>query len=97
MFSATAVIFTRSENLQFLWWQVYRLGMRPDSMYNPYIKYAILTVLPVGVIVSIPARALLDPPNFHYLLWPLILAPILIYGTHRFWNYALKFYSSASS
>lgn len=97
MFSATAVIFTRSENLQFLWWQVYRLGMRPDSMYNPYIKYAILTILPVGVIVSIPARALLNPPNLNYLLWPLILAPILIYGTHRFWNFALKFYSSASS
>ncbi|QDK42564.1 hypothetical protein DOM21_14115 [Bacteriovorax stolpii] len=97
MFSATAVIFTRSENLQFLWWQVYRLGMRPDSMYNPYIKYVILTLIPVGVIVSIPARALLNPPDLNYLLWPVVLVPILIYGTHRFWNFALKFYSSASS
>lgn len=97
LFSATAVIFTRSENLQFLWWQVYRLGMRPDSMYNPYIKYVLLTILPVGVIISIPARALLNPPELNYLLWPLVLVPILIYGTHRFWNFALKFYSSASS
>lgn len=97
MFSATAVIFTRSENLQFLWWQIYKLGMRPDSMYNPYMKVFVLTALPVGVIVSIPARALLNPPELNYLLWPLILAPLLIYGTHRFWNYALKFYSSASS
>ena len=97
MFSATAVIFTRSENLQFLWWQIYKLGMRPDSMYTLYIKFAVLTVLPVGVIVSVPARALLNPPELSYLLWPLVLAPILIYGTHRFWNYALKFYSSASS
>ncbi len=97
MLSATAVIFTRSENLQFLWWQIYKLGMRPDSMYNPFIKYLILTALPVGVIVSIPARALLNPPELTYLLWPLILGPLLIYGTHRFWNFALKFYSSASS
>ncbi len=97
MFSASAVIFTRSENLQFLWWQVYRLGMRPDSMYTPYIKYVLLTLIPVGVIVSIPARALLNPPDLQYLLWPLILVPILLYGTHRFWNFALKFYSSASS
>lgn len=97
IFAATAVIFTRSENLQFLWWQVYRLGMRPDSMYNPYIKYVILSILPVGVIISIPARALLNPPDLNYLLWPLLLAPVLIYGTHRFWNFALKFYSSASS
>lgn len=97
MFSASAVIFTRSENLQFLWWQVYRLGMRPDSMYNPYLKYVLLSILPVGVIISIPARALLNPPDLYYLLWPLVLAPILIYATHRFWNFALKFYSSASS
>jgi ABC-2 type transport system permease protein len=97
MFSASAVIFTRSENLQFLWWQVYRLGMRPDSMYVPYIKYVLLTIIPVGVIISIPARALLNPPEFSYLLWPLVLAPLLIYGTSRFWKYALKFYSSASS
>jgi ABC-2 type transport system permease protein len=97
MFSATAVIFTRSENLQFLWWQIYKLGMRPDSMYNPYMKLFVLTALPVGVIISIPARALLNPPELNYLLWPLILAPLLVYGTHRFWNYALKFYSSASS
>lgn len=97
MFSATAVIFTRSENLQFLWWQIYKLGMRPDSMYNPLIKFIVLTALPVGVIVSIPARALLNPPELTYLLWPVILGPLLVYGTHRFWNYALRFYSSASS
>jgi ABC-2 type transport system permease protein len=97
IFSATAVIFTRSENLQFLWWQVYRIGMRPDSMYNPIFKWIILTVIPVGVIVSIPARALLNPPNYYYIFWPLILVPILLYFTHRFWNFALKYYSSASS
>ena len=97
LLSSTAVIFTRSENLQFMWWQIYKLGMRPDSMYNPFIKYLVLTALPVGVIVSIPARALLNPPELTYLLWPLILGPLMIYGTHRFWNFALKFYSSASS
>jgi ABC-2 type transport system permease protein len=97
MFSATAVIFTRSENLQFLWWQVYRLGMRPDSMYFPWLKFILLTVIPVGVIVSIPARALLNPPDLRYLLWPIVLAPILIYLSNRFWKFALKFYSSASS
>jgi ABC-2 type transport system permease protein len=97
MFSATAVIFTRSENLQFLWWQVYRLGMRPDSMYSPAIKWLLLTVVPVGVVISLPARALLNPPELFYLAWPVILVPILLYCTHRFWNFALKFYSSASS
>lgn len=97
IFAATAVIFTRSENLQFLWYQIYRLGMRPDSMYFPWFKWMILTVVPVGVIASVPARALLDPPNYAILLWPLILAPILLYISNRFWRFSLKFYTSASS
>jgi ABC-2 type transport system permease protein len=73
------------------------MGMRPDSMYVPWLKWIILTVVPVGVIVSIPARALLNPPEYLYLLWPFFLAPVLIYFSNRFWNFALKFYSSASS
>ncbi|MNJ91317.1 hypothetical protein D3C87_89680 [compost metagenome] len=97
MFAASAVIFTRSENLQFLWYQIYRLGTRPDSMYFPWFKWIILTVVPVGVVASVPARALLDPPNYLILLWPLILAPLLIYLSHRYWNFVLKYYSSASS
>jgi len=96
-FAASALIFTRSENLQFLWYQIYRVGMRPDSMYFPWFKWMILTVIPVGVIVSIPARALLDPPNYAILIWPMILSPILLYLSNRFWKYSLKFYSSASS
>lgn len=96
-FATTAVIFTSSENILFLWWQFYRLGMRPDSMYIPWFKWMILTVLPIGVVVSVPARALLNPPDYVILLWPLILAPLLVYLTHKFWNFALKFYSSASS
>jgi ABC-2 type transport system permease protein len=97
MFATTAVIFARSDNILFLWWQIYRLGMRPDSMYFPWFKWIILTVVPIGLVASVPARALLDPPNYFILLWPLILSPLLIYISNRFWKYAMRFYSSASS
>lgn len=97
IFAASAVMFTRSENLQFLWWQFYKIGMRPDSMYIPWFKWIILTVLPVGVMISFPAKALLNPPEMVTFLWPLCLVPLLLYSTNRFWKFALKFYSSASS
>ena len=97
MFATTAIVLTRSENLQFIWWQLYRIGTRPDSAYVPWFKWLILTAFPVGVIASVPSRALLDPPNYFILLWPLILTPLFLYMSHRFWNYSLKHYSSASS
>lgn len=97
MIATTAVIFTRSENLQFVWYQIYRLGMRPDSIYVPWFKWILLTALPVGVIASVPARAILEPPNPALFAWVVILAAILLYLSNKFWKYSLKFYSSASS
>lgn len=96
-FATTAIVLTRSENLQFIWWQLYRIGTRPDSTYVPWFKWMILTVFPVGVIASVPSRALLDPPNYAILLWPLILAPLMLTLSNWFWRTSLKHYSSASS
>lgn len=95
--SAMAVIFTRSENLQYLWYQLYRLGMRPDSIYFPWLKYLLLTLFPVAFIASVPASALLDPPNFGLFAWALLWSVCWLYGSSRFWKYALTHYSSASS
>ncbi len=96
-FSSTALIFTRSDNLQYLWFQIYRLGMRPDSIYVPWLKFVVLTFLPVAVVASVPARALLNPPDFLLFTWVVLWTFALLYFSHRYWNYCLKFYSSASS
>ncbi len=96
-FAATAVIFTKNENVQYLWYQLYKLGMRPDSIYFPWLKFIILTVLPVGFIASVPARALLEAPNYQLFLWVPLWSLTLLYLSHRFWNWALKHYTSASS
>ncbi len=95
--SALAVIFTKAENLQYLWFQIYRLGMRPDSIYFPWLKFLLLTVLPVAAIASIPAKALLDPPSFLLFTWVICWSGCLLYISHRFWRWCLGFYSSASS
>ncbi|PIS10800.1 MAG: hypothetical protein COT73_07395 [Bdellovibrio sp. CG10_big_fil_rev_8_21_14_0_10_47_8] len=97
MFCSTAILFTRSENLQYLWFQVYKLGMRPDSIYFPWLKFVILTILPVGIVASVPARAILDPPNFALFAWVVVWSFVLLYLSHRFWQWALTKYSSASS
>lgn len=97
MFAATAVIFTKSDNLQYVWYQIYKLGMRPDSIYFPWLKFILLTVFPVSVVASVPARSVLEPANYLLFLWIPVLAFLLLKTSHRFWNFALKHYSSASS
>jgi ABC-2 type transport system permease protein len=96
-FCAVSLIFTKADNVQYLWFQIYRLGMRPDSIYMPWLKTLVLTLLPVAVVASVPSRALLDPPDFMLYGWVVLWSVALLYLSHRFWNYCLKFYSSASS
>lgn len=96
-FAASAVMFTRSESINHLWYQIYRVGTRPDSIYPPWLRYLILTVIPVGFIASVPARLILAKPNFYWLSACLLLAAIFFYLSTRYWRFVLRFYSSASS
>lgn len=97
IFCSLALIFTRADSIQYLWFQLYRLGMRPDSIYVPWLKVVVLTVLPVAVIASVPARAVLDPPHYWLFAWVILWAGMILYFSHRFWNYCLRNYASASS
>lgn len=95
--AALSVILVRADNFQFVWYQVYRLAMRPDSIYLRWLQVILLTVVPVGLIASVPARAILDPPEMWVYCWSLVAAPLSIWISHRFWHYALSKYQSASS
>jgi len=97
IFCSLALIFTKADSIQYLWFQLYRLGMRPDSIYVPWLKVVVLTILPVAVIASVPSRALLDPPNVGLFVWVVLWAFGILYLSHRFWNFCLRNYSSASS
>lgn len=96
-FSVAAVVFTNAENLQYLWHQVFRLGTRPDVIYKPWLKYLVLTAVPVGLIASVPARALMEPNNPPLYAWALFVAALCLFATKKFWQYALRNYTSASS
>lgn len=97
MFSATALIFQRAENITYIWFQLYRLGMRPDSVYPPWLRYLILSIIPLGFLASVPSRLILETPDLLLLGAAILVAAIALMVAKRFWRYALTKYSSASS
>lgn len=96
-FTGTTLIFTQAQAVVYIWYQVYRLGTRPDRIYPPWLRYAVLTIVPVGFIASVPARVVLDPADWLLVVVPPLLAALLLYLTTLYWRFALRFYSSASS
>ena len=97
LFSAADVIFTRAENLQYLWYHLYRLGIRPDSIYPPWLKYLVLTLLPMGLIASVPSRILLGTGSPWLVLWAVLISFASIRFSNAVWEYSLTKYTSASS
>lgn len=95
--STVSVIVTRADYLQFAWYQIARLGLRPDKMYAPFLRYIVLTIIPLAATASVPARALLDPPEVGLFIWIGFVSGFFLWLSTRFWNFALKHYTSASS
>ncbi|MEQ1876025.1 MAG: ABC-2 family transporter protein [Bdellovibrionia bacterium] len=97
MFSVTALIFTRAENLQYLWYQIHKLGTRPDTMYPLWLRYLVLSVLPLAFIASVPARVVFDGGGLRLVFGTLVMTTLCLCLTKLVWKFALKHYSSASS
>lgn len=97
LFAAGTVIFTAAGNLQYLFYHFYRLGMRPDTIYSPWLKYTVLTLLPMGLIASVPARIVLGTGSLWLSLWCVGLAALSLWVSTWVWRFALRYYASVSS
>jgi len=96
-FATVSVIYVRAENVNYLWYEMYRLGTRPDNIYPAWLRYLVLTAIPVGFIASVPARIVISGMNWGLIFsaWGITLT--LLFLINKFWTFALKRYSSASS
>ncbi|KKU12338.1 MAG: hypothetical protein UX19_C0002G0045 [Candidatus Woesebacteria bacterium GW2011_GWA1_45_8] len=73
------------------------LGRFPVDIYKQPLRGVLTYLLPVGVMVTLPAKALMGlvtPPG---VLASFALSAIVIFLSLRFWNFALTKYTSASS
>lgn len=95
--NCSAILFTRADFLQYIWYSLFRLGLRPDAIYSGFVRFTLIFVVPFAMIASVPARILLEPTQWWMLAWSLILPFIMFFLLKRYWNYCLRQYSSASS
>jgi ABC-2 type transport system permease protein len=99
--NATALLFTRADFLQYVWYSLFRLGLRPDGIYSSLMsgifRKILIFILPFAMIASVPTRFLLEPFHPGLLIWALIMPWCLFYLTNKYWQYCLKNYTSASS
>ena len=77
--------------------ELIKYSRRPDAIYKNWFKNILFTILPMAMIVSVPARILLFGVNIKLLLLQLFVSSVFLFITVIVWKRGLKQYESASS
>jgi ABC-2 type transport system permease protein len=90
----------RTQELEGAMW-VYRdvmtLGRFPVSIYSDAVRWAFTTVMPIAVMISFPAQALLGFLSWKGVVYGLVLAGFFHFVAQKFWRASLREYTSISS
>lgn len=73
------------------------LARFPIDIYKEPLKSILLFGLPIGLMITVPAKALMGLVNLWGVLGAVVFGVIAFYFSLKFWNFALKKYTSASS
>lgn len=93
----TSFWFVRVDNLRFLLGAVTDAGRWPVSVYGRGVRIALTTVIPVALVSSYPAMALLERLDSSLALGAVLTALVSVIGSRAVLLFALRRYTSASS
>lgn len=72
-------------------------GRFPVDIYKQPLQGVLTYLIPVGIMITFPAKALMGLLSTSGILISLLIGIIAMFIALRFWNYALTKYTSASS
>jgi len=73
------------------------LGRFPIDIYKEPLKGIITFLVPIGIMISFPAKAIMGLMSPAGVIWSLAFGVLILILSFKFWNFALKKYTSASS
>ncbi len=89
--------FIKVDNLTELFNAFYEAGRFPISVYQGWLRALLTFIIPIAFVTTFPAAMLLNRGDNTQLVWGLVLAVLSFFLSNRFWNLAIRSYSSASS
>jgi len=85
------------QNLHDLLHPVFQVGQYPVTFFKGWVRAFLSFVVPVAFATTFPAQALLGTLDLRVVPPGVLLAAGALYTSHRFWHFAIRHYSSATS
>lgn len=92
-----AVLTTEIDHAILIYRDVTGMGRFPVDIYREPLRGLLTFALPVGIMMSFPAKALMGLLSMELIIYSVSFAVVFLYISLRIWNLSLKHYSSASS
>lgn len=73
------------------------MGRFPVDIYQEPLKTILTFLLPIGLAFTLPVKSYLGLVNLPVILFTFAVGIISLFLSFKFWNFAIKKYSSASS
>ncbi len=89
--------FVKIDNITELFYAFYETGRYPVTIYRGLVRALLTFVVPIAFVTTFPASALLGRLDQTTAWIGVVFALALLIFSNRFWNFAIKHYSSASS
>lgn len=97
MLGATSIWFVKIYNVTEVLRGFLEAGRFPIVAYPASYRVFFTFVIPVAFLTTIPAEAMLGRTRGTWVIGAAILAVVLLFISKFFWQFALRFYTSASS
>ncbi len=91
------VLTTEIDHLIEVYRDLTNMAKFPTDIYQKTIQVILTFTIPVVILISVPAKALLGLLSWQWVILAFGMSSLFLWGSLRFWRYALRKYSSASS
>ncbi len=92
-----AVVTTEIDHAMMIYRDITSLGRVPVDVYQEPLRGLITFVIPVGMMMSFPAKFLLGLIGWQMIIFSGVFSLSIFFLAIQIWHYSLKGYSSASS
>ena len=97
LISTTTIWFVKTWNATEVLRSFLYIGRFPLNSFSFSLRVFFSTVIPITFITTIPSELILGTAPFWKILLEILVSYIFLKMSRKFWKYALRFYSSASS
>ncbi len=93
----SGIMTTAVDNTVMLYRDLTQMGRLPIEIYQEPLRGLITFVVPVGIMMTYPVKAILGSLSFWNIILSLVVGIAVLLLSLKFWGYALTKYTSASS